>query len=54
MRVEFGAVARNDSGGFLAAMLQRVKAKIDELRRFGVAEDAHDTAVVVEVVVESV
>src|SRR5262249_4966799 len=54
VRVEFAAVARTDSGGFLAAMLKRVEAEIGELRRFSMAEDAHDAAVVVEVVVENV
>jgi hypothetical protein len=54
MGVEFVAVAGNDAGGFLTAMLQRVKAEIDEFCGFGVAEDADDAAVVVEVVVENV
>src|SRR6267142_279544 len=49
--VEFGAIGRDDAGGFLAAMLERVEAEIDELCRFGMAEDSDDTAVVVEVVV---
>jgi hypothetical protein len=50
--VKFDAIAGDDAGRFLTAMLERVKAKIDEFRRFGVAEDAHDATVVVEVVVE--
>ena len=40
MQVQFGAVARNNAGRFLAAMLQRVQAEIGQLGRFGVAENA--------------
>src|SRR5215831_5692177 len=54
VELEFGAVARDDAGGFLAAMLERVETEIDEVRRFGMAEDAEDATVVVEVVVEVV
>src|SRR5882724_7669005 len=49
--VEFVAVAGDNAGGFLAAMLESVKAEIDELCRFGVAEDSDDAAVVVEPII---
>src|SRR5689334_10469321 len=42
VELEFGAVARNDAGGFLAAVLQGVEAEIGEIRGFGMAEDAED------------
>ena len=45
------AVGRDDAGGFLTAMLQRVESQVGELRGFGVAENAEDAAVVVKVVV---
>src|SRR5436190_1667675 len=48
MRVEFVAVAGDNASRFLAAMLERVEAEIDELCRFGVAEDSYDAAMVVE------
>jgi hypothetical protein len=51
MQVEIGAVARNDAGGFLAAMLKRVEAEVGEIGSFGMAEDAEDTTLVVEMVV---
>src|SRR6266852_8007603 len=51
VHVQLFAVARDDAGGFLAAMLQRVKTQIHEVRGFGVAEDAEDTTFVVEVIV---
>jgi hypothetical protein len=50
--VEFVAVGGNNTGGFLAAMLECVETEVDEFGCFGVAEDSDDTAVVVEVVVE--
>jgi len=53
VELEFLTVARDDAGGFLAAMLQRVKAEIHEIRGFRMAEDAEDTTVVVEVIVEN-
>src|SRR5260370_7182573 len=49
--VQLFAVARDDAGGFLAAMLQRIQPEICEVRRFGMAEDAEDTTLVVEVIV---
>ena len=54
MDVELLAVARDDAGGFLAAMLQGVEAEIGEVRGFGVAKDAEDTTLVVEMIVEKV
>src|SRR5438128_404019 len=50
--VKFGAVARDDAGRFLAAVLERIEAEIDEFSGFGVAENSNDAAMVVEVVVE--
>jgi hypothetical protein len=47
MKVEIGAVARNDAGGFLAAMLKRVEAEVGEIGSFGMAEDAEDTTLVI-------
>ncbi len=52
VEIEFRAVARDDAGGFLPAMLQGVEAEIGEIRGFGMAKDAEDATVVVEVVVE--
>ena len=52
VRMQVGAVARNDPGRFLPAMLQCVKTEIGELGRLGMAEYAEDAAFVVEVVVE--
>ena len=49
--MQFAPVARNDSGRFLAAMLQRVEAQIGHLRGFGMAEDAAHSAVIVKPVV---
>ena len=49
--MQFAPVARNDSGRFLAAMLQRVEAEVSHLRGFGMAEDAAHAAVIVEPVV---
>ena len=51
VEMELGAVAGDDAGGFLAAMLERVEAEVGELRGFFVAEDAEDATVVVEVIV---
>src|SRR5690242_29164 len=50
--VEFSAVARDNAGRLLAAMLERVKAKIGELGGFVVAVDPDDATVIVEVVVK--
>src|SRR5215472_3680586 len=53
MDLQFRAVARDDAGGFLAAVLEGVETEVDKIRGFGVAEDAEDATVVVEVVVEN-
>ncbi len=49
--MQLHAIGRDDAGGFLAAMLQSVKAKIGELGGLFVTEDAEDAAVVVKVIV---
>ena len=49
--VEIVAVAGDDPGGLLAAVLQRVETEIGEVGGFGMAEDAEDTTFVVEVIV---
>ena len=50
-QVQRGAIGRDDAGRFLAAVLQGVEPQIGELGGFGMAEDAADTAVIVEVIV---
>src|SRR5258708_2846033 len=52
MHVQLLAVAGNDAGRFLAAMLEGVEAQIGEVRGFGMAENAEDTAFVVKMIVE--
>jgi hypothetical protein len=49
--VKIVAVAGDDAGGFLAAMLQRVEAEIGKIGGFGMTENAEDTTFVVEVIV---
>ena len=49
--IEIGAIAGNDAGGFLAAMLERIEAEVGEVGGFGMAEDAEDATFVVEVIV---
>ena len=44
------AVGGDDAGALLAAMLQRVEAEVREVGRLGVAEDAEDAALVLELV----
>ena len=51
MKMQIASIAGNYSGGFLPAMLQRVKAKIRQFRGFFVSEDAEHTTLVVEVIV---
>src|SRR5271154_259940 len=51
VRVQLTAVTGNDAGGFLAAMLQRIKPEIREVGRFRMAEDAEHTTFVVEMIV---
>src|SRR5438105_14985865 len=52
VEMEFRAVAGDDTGGFLAAMLEGIKAEVSEVRGFGMAGDAKHAAVVVNAVVE--
>src|ERR1700732_2721804 len=42
MQMQVGAIAGNDSGRLLSAVLQRVESQIDQLRGFFVSEDADD------------
>src|ERR1700760_3505404 len=49
--VKLRAVTRYDSGGFLAAMLQRVEAQVGHLGGFRMIEDAEDAALIVEMIV---
>ena len=51
VRVELLAVARDDAGRLLPAVLQRVQAEVGHVGRFGMVEDAEDAALVVKVVV---
>src|SRR5579864_3026337 len=54
VELELRAVARDNAGGFLAAVLQSVEAEIGEVGGFGMAENAEDPTFVVEVIVEQV
>jgi hypothetical protein len=49
--VQLAPIARNDSRGFLSAMLQRVETQIGELRGFGMAENAAHSAVIMKPVI---
>jgi hypothetical protein len=51
-RGELRAVEGDDTGRFLAAMLQRVQAECRQRRRIVMAEHAKNTAFLVEFVVE--
>ena len=51
VEVQIVAVGRSDARRFLAAMLQRVESEIGELGRFGMAKDAENAAVIVEMIV---
>src|SRR5215472_10887201 len=51
MVLEFQAVACDDAGGFLTAMLEGIKAEVNQIRGFGMAKNAEDATMVVEVVV---
>src|SRR5439155_23086649 len=53
MRAQFRAVAGDDAGGFLTAMLEGVETEVGKVGGFGVAEDAEDTTFVVEMIVEN-
>ena len=48
LRVEPDAVESDDSGGFLAAMLQRVQPERNDRRGVGVIEDAKDAALLAQ------
>ena len=50
VRRELLAVARDDTGRFLSAVLQRVEPEVRDVGRLGVAVDAEDAAFVVELV----
>src|SRR5260370_25308350 len=49
--VQFAAIAGDDSSRFLAAMLQRVQAKVGQLRRLVMADYAEHTTFFVKTVV---
>jgi len=49
--VEVVAIAGDDAGGFLAAMLQCVETEVGEVGGFGMAEDTEDTTLVVEMII---
>jgi hypothetical protein len=51
MEMKLIAIAGDDAGGFLAAMLQRIEAEVREISGFRMAEDTEDTTFVVEMVV---
>ena len=51
MYMERGAIGRDDAGRFLAAMLQSIEAQVGELGGFEMAEDAGDTAMIMEPIV---
>src|SRR6185295_11552410 len=51
LQMQRGGIRRDDAGGFLAAMLQRVESEIGEFGGFGMAEYTADTTMVVEAVV---
>jgi hypothetical protein len=51
MELEFRAVARDDAGRFLAAMLESIKAEVNQIRGFGMAKNSADATLVVEMVV---
>jgi hypothetical protein len=54
VEVEFRAVAGDDAGGFLPAMLQGVETEIGEIGSFGMSEDTEYTTLVMKVIVENV
>jgi hypothetical protein len=43
-------VRRGDASGFLPAMLQGVQSQIDQIRRFGMAINPHDSTLFVEAI----
>src|SRR5713101_392392 len=54
VEMKLRAVAGDDAGGFLSAMLQRIKPEIGEIGGFRMAENAEYTTLVVEMIVENV
>src|ERR1700730_4331713 len=54
VEVELRAVAGDNAGGLLPAMLECVQTKIGKVGRLGMAEHAEDTTFVVEMIVEDV
>jgi hypothetical protein len=48
VRVERAVMRGDDAGGFLSAVLERVQAEVGEVRCFLAAEDAEDSALVLE------
>lgn len=50
MDMKLLAIARDDAGGFLSAMLQGIQPKIGEVCRFLVAVNAEDGAFVVKLI----
>jgi len=51
MHEQLLAVARDDSGGFLSAVLQGMQAEIREIRRLAGTEHAEYPALIVEMIV---
>src|SRR5262249_39180609 len=51
--VEVVTIARDDAGGFLATTLDGIEGEVGEVGGFGMTEDAEDTTLVVEVIVEN-
>jgi hypothetical protein len=49
--VKVGAIGGTNSGGFLSAMLQRIKSQIAEFRGLRISERAENSTVIVEVIV---
>ena len=51
MDEELTAVARDDAGGLLAAMLQRVQAEVGQVRRFLCAKNPEYSALIMNMIV---
>ena len=50
MNIKLLTVARDDTGGFLASMLQGIEAEIRQVCRFLVAIDAEDRTFIVKLI----
>src|SRR5687767_1923664 len=50
MRAETFAIARDDAGALLAAMLEGIEAEVSQLRRFRMVENAENAAVMFGIV----